>query len=164
LSFKKMSIWLLVTFIFLTIAGCGGQDPVQKDLLNYVNNEMPKVDDLESNALSGYNSVTGNNYTDDSEMYRVLTDSVIPTYRTFTQKLEEIKPQTPEVQAIHEIYIEAVNNQYNGMVQLSAACENQDTNLVAQANEKLDKGRKGIRDFQSKLDELSKKHGVQMKK
>jgi hypothetical protein len=157
-----ITILAFVLIITMLFAGCG-EDPIQKDLLNYVNNEIPKIASLESDALDKYNSVTGDNYNTDEETYTALSDSIIPKYRNFITKLEEIKPQTPEVKALHELYIEAANNQYNAFVQLKAAIETQDTNMVSQANEKLDKGRKGLRDFQDKIAELAKKHNVEFK-
>lgn len=150
-----------VIFVSLFLLGCG-QDPVQKDLLDYLNNKMPALADMESEVISNYDSVTGANYTSDEEMYTMLTEKVIPKYRDFISELEEIQPQTQEVSELHELYISAVNKQYNAVVQIVAALESQDTNLVVEANEKLNEGRKGIRNFHSKLQALAAEHNVEI--
>lgn len=159
---KIIGILILVLMMTTIFIGCG-EDPIEKDLKDYVNNGISKLASLESEVLNQYSSVTGDNYKSDEEAYTVINNSVIPKYRSFISKLEEIKPQTPEVKAIHEIYIQAANNQYNAFLQLTAAIEAQDPNLVIQANEKLDKARAGIRDYQSKLTALAKKYNIELK-
>ena len=157
----KPKIASIIIMITLFLFGCG-QDPVQQDLLNYLNNEMPELADLESEVLKDYESVTGPNYKNDLETYKVITGKVIPKYRNFISKLEAIQPKTSEVRELHELYIGAVNKQYNAIVQISAAIFNQDANLVVQANEKLNEGRKEIRNFHNKLQELASKHNVEI--
>lgn len=151
----------VLVFFTLLLLGCG-QDPVQAELLDYLNNRLPALDAIESKIISDYDSVTGPNYTNDEETYAVLTEKVIPDYRGFIIKLEEMQLQTQELEELHDLYIVATNKQYNAIVQITAALENQDTNLVVAANEKLSEGRKGIRDFHSKLQALAAKHNIEI--
>ena len=154
---------MLLTIIFiLGLVGCS-KNTVQDDLLNYINVEMPKVSELEGKVLKDYESVTGTNYRSDDETYEVIKFSVIPNYRIFNDKLEQISPKTKEVRELHEIYVKAANIQYNAFVQASAALEKRDSNLVSEVNVKLDEARKGVRTYKAKLEELCKKYNVQLK-
>ncbi len=158
---RHMVFVVTVIFVPLLLMGCR-QDPVQKDLLDYLNNKLAPLAETETQIANSYDSVIGENYTTDEETHRVLTEDVMPKYRDFALKLEEIQPQTQEVQEIHELYITAVNKQYNAIVQMIAALEHQDTSLVVEANERLSEGRSGIRNYHNKLHALAVKHNVEM--
>lgn len=154
---KKFALSVLL--VILMLAGCNSADPVQEDLLNYWNNEIVPLDAEEKKILDAYDSVTGDNYTNDEDLMNVLEDITLE-YKTLTEKIENIQAKTSEVKSLHELYIAASNNQYNAFLQIAAAIEQQDANLVTEANEKLDAARKSMRDFENKLAELQEKHDV----
>ena len=83
-----------MTMLLSVVCFGWSQDPVQEDLLNYINTELPTVADLETEAMQKYESVTGDNYTDDFVLYETLSNEIIPTYRKFVEGLEELKPKT----------------------------------------------------------------------
>jgi len=62
------------------------------------------------------------------------------------------------VRDVHEKYIEAVNTQYNALTTMLAAIEAQDFRMVTESNEKMDKGRRLIRQCVTDLQDLIKKH------
>ena len=154
----------LFSCMFFLIISCS--NPTQDELLSYVNTEMPKIAKLEADAISSYENVTGGNYKDDMTMYTTLRDEVIPNYRSFVKELESISNnlKTPEVQKLHETYIEAANTQYSAFFIMLTAVEKQDYSLVNQANEKLDKGRKLVRQWQIDLKVLTEKNNVKLNK
>src|SRR5882724_4886540 len=101
----------LKPFIFiLALAACSSDD-VQKDLLNYINTELPKVSALEKEAVAAYESISGNNYTTDSTMYYTIKQTVLPKYEEFSSKLTAIQPATEEISAMHGEYIKAAGDQ-----------------------------------------------------
>ena len=150
----------LFSCMFFLIISCS--NPTQDELLSYVNTEIPKIAKLEADTISSYENVTGENYKDDMTMYTTLRDEVIPNYRSFVKELESISNnlKTPEVQKLHETYIEAANMQYSGLLIMLK----QDYSLVNQANEKLDKGRKLVRQWQIDLKVLTEKNNVKLNK
>ncbi|WP_255298350.1 hypothetical protein [Brevibacillus dissolubilis] len=158
---RNKPIWtaLLMCLSLLFTAGCLF-DPVQDDLIAYINDRVKPLAPLEAEAMDAYDSVTGVNYKNDAETLTVIRDTVMPKYRDFITKLEAVQTDTPEVRAAHEIYIAAANKQYNAMVQITAALEQQDVEMIHKANEMLDEGRKGLRDYQNQLRELADAHGV----
>jgi hypothetical protein len=160
---RKFVLFFAVIFVFLFVSSCG-KDPVQADLLSYINDDLPKVFQLESDAVSKYASVTGTNYSNDGTLYDTMTQVVIPKYKDFLDNLVSISPKTKEVQEVHKMYVDAAKAQYEAFTQVVTALEKQDPNIITQANEKLSLGRDGIKKFQTALEELAAKHNVNINK
>ncbi|PLS05615.1 hypothetical protein [Neobacillus cucumis] len=158
----KKRLLAIVFPLFLLLSGCFN-DPVQDDLLNYVNKEMKQAGKLEAAAVSAYEGVAGANYTDDQTMYEALTKEVIPNYNEFIKELDSVKIETEELRQIHEIYIEGADIQFKAFVTIKQALEDQDPALVQKANGLLADARKHIRDYKSKLNKLAKEHDVKIK-
>ena len=154
----KKLLFVLTSALFL--AACGS-NPVQDDLINYINEEVSPLFETETEIVEAYESVTGDNYTDDNELYNALESYIIPKYSDFIDDLEQITPETEEVRAIHEEYIEASNLQYNAMVKMLPALENQDYALISEANEMLSEGRSKMRHYVSSLESLAKENNVE---
>lgn len=155
---------LLVPVLLLTLilSGCFS-DPVQEDLLVYLNEELAAISHLEKEALTAYESVTtGVNDTSDQELYDTLNLEVIPAYQEFATKLEAIKVETEELREIHEGYIEAVNLQYDAFVKIAIALEELDPGKIEEANSMLDEARPLLRDFKYNIEQLAKEHDVRL--
>jgi hypothetical protein len=150
----------LAAFLSLALLGCS--NPIKDDLLNYINVELPQVVQYENDTITTWDSVSGANYTDDYTMYQALTETIIPTYREFVNGIEPItlRLKTQEVRDLNEKYVEAVDLQMNGFLILINALENQDSSLVVQFNERLDRGRRLVREWQIELQDLCNKNGV----
>jgi len=156
----KKGLFLVACFV-LVFAGCS--NPVKEDLLNYINNELPKVGELENIAVAAWDSVSGNNYTDDYTMYDTLTEIVIPKYREFLTGMESItvRLKTSEVRALNEKYIDAITSTNSAFVMLKNILETQDGSRMAEANERLDRGRRLVREWQVEIQDLCRKNGIQ---
>jgi hypothetical protein len=137
-------------------------DPVQKDLLNYVNEHLLSLTKTEGKILDSYSSVTGNNYKDDKTLYNELHDTIIPQYSAFIDTLKSIKPKTPEVQTLHKKYISGAEIQISGFQLILHSIEKEDTNGIAQANGKLDSAKVIFDSFNTSLDSLAAKHDVEL--
>lgn len=157
----KTKFFILFILFLSLLTGCG-QDPVQEDLLNYVNVELAKTTSLENEAINAYEGVTGSNYKNDVESYAVLNNIVIPKYHEFINRIESIQPKTEEVRQIHELHISSVNKQYNALLKLMTAIENGDSDKVIEANEMLSNSRSDMRNYKARLNELGKKYDVKI--
>ncbi|MCW5911982.1 MAG: hypothetical protein KIT62_12955 [Cyclobacteriaceae bacterium] len=151
-----------VLLALLALFQCS-QNPVQQDLLNYINVEMPKVATLESDAITAYGSVSGENYEDDSIMYVTITETVIPKYQEFYSLLESIKPATEEVAALHKEYVHAAADQLQAFKLIIEAIEKQDAQIITRANEDLAEGRALLKMWRADLDAACAKHNVVFK-
>jgi hypothetical protein len=97
-------------------------------------------------------------------MYEALSETVIPTYRELVNGIESItlRLKTKEVRDLNEKYVEAVNTQMNGFIILTNALETQNSSLIVQFNERLDTGRRLMREWQIELQDLCDKNGVKI--
>jgi hypothetical protein len=152
----------VVPVVLLVLAGCS--NPIRDDLIVYIKTELPKIVTYETDAIAAYESVSGNNYTDDYTLYEALTETVIPTYRELVNGIEAItlRLKTKEVRDLNEKYVEAVNTQMNGFIILTNALETQNGSLIVQFNERLDTGRRLTREWQIELQDQCDKNGVKI--
>jgi hypothetical protein len=135
-------------------------DPVQQDLLNYINVEMPKVATLESEAVTAYGSISGENYQNDSIMYYTIAETVVPKYEEFYAILKDIKPATAEVTSLHKEYVQAAADQLEAFKLIMDAIEKQDAQIITTANEDLAEGRALLKMWRADLDSACVKHNV----
>jgi hypothetical protein len=147
----------------LALAACSG-DEVQKDLINYINTELPKVATLEDEAIDAYGSVAGENYKNDSIMYATINETVIPKYEQFYGKLSSVHPATKEVTIMHEEYVKAAKDQLEGFKLISLAIEKQDPEIIKQGNADIDEAKNLLDLWRKDLDEKCKAHGVVFEK
>jgi len=156
---KKVIFCTILPIIFV-LSACFN-DPIQDDLMNYVNSEMTTAFELEATAVSAYDQVSGINYTDDVTMYDALVITVIPTYNEFIKELNSVPIDTEELRAVHEKYIEGADLQYNAFVKIVRALETQDPLLIEEANGMLEEARSLLREYQNEIDKLAEEHNVE---
>ena len=158
------SLKYLISFSLCALAvGCGKK--VQNDLLNYINKDLKSVEALESKAMDKYNSMIGKDDVSDAQLSEALTNTVVPTYRQYIEKVEAFKPETEEVRKMHELLIDAANAQMSGFtLMMDAIGKGSDLSIVTKANEKFGAGKKGLREWEAKLNDLCKANGVEFKK
>jgi hypothetical protein len=152
----KKLIYLPVLLVLLQCT----PDPVQQDLLNYINVEMPKVAPLESEAVEAYASISGQNYQDDSLMYFTILETVVPKYEEFYTLLKDIKPATTEVTSLHKQYVQAAADQLEAFKLIMDAIEKQDATIITQANNDLAEGRAMLKMWRADLDSACIKYNI----
>ncbi len=108
----------------------------------------------EESLIARYDSVSGDNYTDDLTMYTELVD-MVPDVRSFITQIEAIMPSDPELARLHEIYVDAWNSQYAGFTMIIDALEKQDYGIMTEANELLAEGRSLMREYIDGVSELA---------
>lgn len=158
--YKRWWVWIAAAAaIVLAIVLFNGGDPVQDDLLDYVNNDMTEIVKLDEEVSELYETArsSGSDYT----IYGILLDQVIPKSRELIEKAEAVEVETDELEKLHELYLDALNKQDQAFTLLLSAIEEQDFATVTQANEKLDDARKLMREYISKLEKLAEEHNVE---
>lgn len=159
---KKYLFCILIIIIPLILCSCGKRKQ-QKEIINYINVELPEITSLEEKSINEYNKATGQNYESDSKLYDVLKSKVIPDYTEFILKLKNIKIENEELKEIHQIYIDASNLQLDAFNFILKAIDNQDSAYINEANKKLDEARSKLTVYRNKLFEIAEKYNVQIK-
>ena len=160
---KQKRLISLSVLISLVLFGCA-HDPVRNDLVDYLNDHILRIADLETMSLARYAMVTGKNYKNDETLIKTLNDYVIPQYGRFLSLLRKIHLSTPETRQLHQHYIEGATALYAGFRMLTLALEKQDSNLVKIANARINEGTIAINKWKEILFVLSKKHKVKVEK
>ncbi|MDR1149274.1 MAG: hypothetical protein LBK66_11650 [Spirochaetaceae bacterium] len=137
---------------------------LHSDLLTYLNDCLPAVIDYENAAVASYSGVSGENYTNDLDMYKALTDVIIPNYRKLAEGLGEfsVRLKTDEVRKLNEKYIEAVKTNMSAFVFLENMLDNQDASKAEDFNERIEKGQTLMGEWLAELQALCNENGVQM--
>lgn len=158
---KNIITTILALLIFVTVlAGCGS-DPVQDDLINYINNQLPAIATLEKKVTSEYEAIKSDSNADDAAFAAKLKDVIIPAATELTTKAKETVPATEEVKQLHDKYIKAVTLQSEAFNILLDAAEKSDEALAKTGAEKLSEAEKIANEYLTDLETLKKDHGVE---
>ena len=158
-GFKNL---IIIGALILSLGLTACSDPIQDDLINYINVELPKISDLEDGVVEGYGSVSGNNFVDDYTTYTEISDNVLPLSLQLIEEAENISLETKEVREVHEKLIDSYTTNQSAMELLVAAIDTEDYDLITQANEKFDAARKLQREFNAELEDLCEEHDVEL--
>ena len=161
---------IIFIFIIALISGCssdkkytGGKlitGPAAAEIVNYINQGIFSIRELEVKSLERYESVTGENATTDKKLFETLRDFVVPTYKRFVTGLKNIPVKNQEVRQLHSIYVKAAESNLEGFQTIMIGSEKSDLTIIKQGNKKLDEGREGIEKWNAELNKLCKKNGV----
>lgn len=150
--------------ICVTMLTACGSDPVQDDLINYINNQVPAIAELESKVTTEYAAVKGDTNTDDATFAAKLKDVIIPANNELIAKAKATVPATEEVKKVHDKYIASATAQNEAFVILLEAAQKNDEKLVKTANEKLADSEKISKEYLADLEALKKGHNVETTK
>ncbi len=160
---------IFVIFIFIFFGCASGEKKsngkivsgtAASDIVNYVNQGLIAIAELEQKSLETYASVTGENATTNRKLFETLRDFVVPTYKRFVAGLKKIQIENNEVRQVHAIYIKASESMLEGFQTIMIGSEKGNVTIIKQGNKKLEEGKSGIEKWRIELNELYKKHGV----
>jgi len=135
-------------------------DPVQQDLLTYLNQAVPRFRAEERRVQILWDSVTGENYVDEALFAAVLEREILPPYRTFVEQIAAEQPATPELAALHNRYVEACREQLLAFELLLQAIRQDDRTLQEEARNRLAAARQAMRAWHADLTALAQTHHV----
>ena len=157
-KYWKLVNWLLIGVCLFVV--CCASNKAGLELVNYVNQGILGIADLERISLEHYASVTGKNYTTDKRVYDVLKDQVVPVYKRFLDGLRDIRAKDEALKRLHGVYIKGAELLYSGFKMKMLGIEKKDRNLIILSNEKIEKGRVENERWRKELMAISKQHGV----
>ncbi|MGL1931354.1 MAG: hypothetical protein OCC45_06290 [Desulfotalea sp.] len=150
---------ILIVFTILFLNGCGS-DSVEKDVTDYIKNQVPKFKTLSTELIDDIDSLTAENYIDDATTLKSMHNAVTKCVQITTIVEDQISPKAPEVRALHEIYIEFSNSQCNALQLMESGMENGDREIINKAGEQFIEAQSLETQWLSKLIELKNKHIV----
>lgn len=108
---------------------------VREDLINYVNVGMEGVAEYRNEILAAYNSVVGDNFTDDQTTYDMLVEEVIPAIISLEEGVAAIATETEEVAYLHEVYMKSLEVEKSAYAMMVYAIENASPDDMAEGSE-----------------------------
>jgi hypothetical protein len=157
LGFLLTQSVLVVCFFLL---GCA-TDKVAWDLVNYVNQDILGIAELERRPLERYALAREDKHATEQKVYKVLKEDVLPEYKRFFNLLKQIEPKTEEVRKLHHIYIRGTECIYRGFRIKMAGLEKKDELIIRAANEEIERGRIKNEKWRRELLALFKEHGIE---
>ena len=160
---RKITIYILVLAMVLSFVGCGSSQK-QEELIAYINNDLVELVALENDVLESYGSVTGDNYTNDLDMYMEFTTTTVELARKLNDKAVNISEGIADekILEIHRIYMNYSNKLLNVVILMVSALENQDATLIAEASEKLNEANNYALDYRESLTKLAEEYKVEI--
>ena len=157
--YKRWWVWIAVALVVALAILLFSGDPVQDDLIDYINNDLTEAGELENEVIALYDEAR--ELDNDYLMYVMIKEKVLPKAMEWEDAVEAIEPETEEVRAAHELYIDTVNQNTRAFTMMLAALEEQDYALATEANQMLDKARKSGRDYVAAIKALAQEHNVE---
>ncbi len=158
---KKIMVIISALLICFTMLTACGSDPVQDDLINYINNQVPAMAVLENKVTTEYAAVKGDANADNATFAAKLKDVIIPANNELIAKAKATVPATEEVKKVHDKYITYATIQNEAFVVLLEAAQKNDEELVKTANEKLTDSEKISKEYLADIEALKKEHNVE---
>jgi len=164
---KKIMATISALLICVSVlTGCGKADPVQDDLLNYINNQMPAIVELENKVNTEFEASNAKG-VDDATFAAKLKDVILPASNELVTKTKAILPATEEVRKVHNQFLALVTDQHETftlLLQMSEAVKKSDAALADTLNEKIKTISNKPNNYSTDLEALKKAHGVENEK
>jgi len=154
---------IIIAFAILTMAltiltGCA-TDPIDTDLTNYYENQIPALTELENSVMTAFNSVVEENFVDDQTLILKLKNDVIPNSNNLVEQSKAVTTETEELKAIHEKFTASLVTENSAFTTMLEGLENRDKDLVTKGNDLLTESHVQFQAFSTALDALAKEHG-----
>lgn len=158
---KFISVLLIMLFT-LSLMSCTSS-PEQSELVDYLNDEIPKLAALEVLVSEEYASVSMENYTNDEVMYASLVEKIIPGSLKLIAAVEGVTIEDDSLKEAHKIYLEAIEIQHSAFETMINALDDQDLDKIELVNEKLDEARSLMIKYTEVIEELADEYDVELK-
>ncbi|MTI49350.1 hypothetical protein [Sporosalibacterium faouarense] len=158
---KKIVLLGILTIIIFAVIGCS--NTTKDDLLNYTNDKLPRITNLEGEALDEYQSIISQDDYSYQILYSSLKDSIIPKYTQFVEKLEAISLNTEEVKSIHSLYVQGAKKQLEALTSLKEGIEEKSNEKIDKTGELLKESKELMNEYNDKVLKLADEVGVDYK-
>ncbi len=156
---KKVIATISALLICVTaLAGCG--DPVQEDLKNYINNQLPAVLTLTNTVTTKYTDMTKVENITDATIATTMKDVVIPAQEQLLAAAKAIVPTTEEVVALHGKLVASVTEQLEAFKLIMEAAQKSDEAILGTATTKLESSQTKMKEYSDAVEVMKKDHNL----
>lgn len=137
-SKKNIFFCFFISISMILMTGC--ENEVKSDFKHFLNVDLLKISEFESDAINKFNQITLQEEDTDAyyqRMYSLLSTSTLPTYETFVKELSDIKPETNDVRQLHQIYLRGAQKQLEAFKLFKQGIEEKNEYKITEANQLL---------------------------
>lgn len=134
-----------------------------RELMDYVNSDVTRLAEIETEIINSYNSVSGVNYTDDATFYDEIKNVALPAANRLSSEANSVynKLSSEEIKKAHSIYLDVCNVYYEALEGMLEGVEKQDVTTIRKASEKLEQISELATDYQNAIKQLTEKYGLE---
>jgi murein tripeptide amidase MpaA len=132
----------------------------QKVIIDYINKDIKKVSDLETEAYQSLSSVSGENFTDDNTMLAEIDNKALPAYEHAVKEAKNLKPKIKELEAPTQQIVKTTETFLEALRLQKEALEKQDKQLMEEANKKMLEHQSLLEKYHAEMGKLAKKYDV----
>ncbi|MDV2887180.1 hypothetical protein RYX45_18505 [Alkalihalophilus pseudofirmus] len=151
---------IIISLILAMLAGCG-TSTTQEALINYTNEDLIPLIEIEDEATSRFNSI-GQHFTTDYDLAQRIEEEVIPLYEDLVTGLNNVNVQNEEIEEAHQIFLEGSMLQLEGMTKIVEAIQSNDQQMAEEAHRLLEQGEVLVTQFSNELSELYQAYNVEV--
>lgn len=136
------------------------QEETQKEIVNFINNDIAKVSAYETEANDELATVSGDNYSSEDKLYDVLTNKVIPTYEKAVSEAKNIQVNSSELEPLKKQMEDATSTYYEALQLEKEALEKDNEELFGKSNAKAQEYLLMLKDYHEDMAKLAKKYDI----
>ena len=162
---KKVLLLILCAVLAFSFVGCTPSEEAE-ELVSYINNDLAELEEYEADFLESYDSVSGDNYTDDATMYEEFSTNTLDYLTAWEEKATDVAENIKDskIAEVHTIYTSRITKCRNVLVTMLDALETQDLEKVTKANDMMTEASELATEFRSELDELAEEYSVEIER
>lgn len=156
----KKIIMLIATMLIGVFCLTGCSDPVADEFQKFLNEDMVKVN-------ANYDAIkaeagTWDKLESNEDMKKSLTDVMLPNVNESLDLLSKINVETDEVKEIKGKYQKVLETYKEGFEILLPACDTDDADEIAKAQEKIEEAIKLLDEYNQALEKLAKEKDMKI--
>jgi hypothetical protein len=157
---KYLLLALAVSLLFVSLVACGGTS-LKDDYNKYANNKYNAIFVLENNDIvKTYSDALDSK--NDKTILKALSETLPAKNDALLEKIKAYTPETTEIQALHNIYIQGVEIRKEAYAQLYEAFTTKvsDESATDKALDKLEEADTKFAEFETKANSIKKELGI----
>lgn len=162
---KKIYALFMMVMLVLLAAGCGKKEQekksdVKSDILNFVNKELPAIEDKKNTAINIYNSYFENENVDIRIFLNDMETTAIPSMKTYMDELDAIETATDEVKDLKDLYSLSCQLQYDAMNKVVLAIKEENSDYLTDASVMITQSETYLAQYEQELKALAAENDI----